>query len=237
MNFALDLGQVLVRFDFAKFIGPMAKALSHYPISYDTLGLKEESEKELYAYMKTIQGPSYLGYDTMEGLFKFGYYSKPMQKENIKQELNKCWQDTVTPVKPILDYIYKLHKKGHRISILSNIGLDHKELLLKQVPELKEYHLHLSCDVGAMKPQKVYYQSFLMDRPDRFSLSYIPTKPFFFFDDRQENIDGAVNTDYNLFIGHKFDLSNYPTDEEAGIAFISKIEQIIEKNKYKFVDV
>ena len=150
---------------------------------------------------------------------------------------NRCWQNTITPVKPILDYVYSLHKRGHKISILSNIGIDHKEFLLKEVPELKEYHLHLSCDVGAMKPQKIYYQSFLKDRPDRFMLSYIPTKPFFFFDDRQENIDAAVNTDYNLFIGQKFDLSNYLTDEDAGIAFIKKVQEIIEKNKYKFVDL
>jgi FMN phosphatase YigB (HAD superfamily) len=227
MNLCFDAGQVFVRFDFSSFLQDVAKAF--YEKDYS-----EENKNELFSYMKSIQGPSYLGHDTIEGLFSFGYYSVPMKDAQKRKILNESWAKTIRPVRPILDYIYSLHKKGHAISILSNIGTDHKNLLLKEIPELNEYHLHLSCDVGAMKPHKIYYQSFLQDSFDKKCLFI---KPFFFFDDRQENLDAAKNTDKDLFKTYKFDLSDYPKDEDAANAFIELVDGVIDSNRFRYINI
>ena len=76
-----------------------------------------------------------------------------------------------------------------QVALLSNVGLEHA-IVMEKI--LDHHHLHsnkffskcvkhLSCQVGARKPTKLYYQSFLQQHPEFEGAAYL--------DDLQENLD------------------------------------------------
>jgi FMN phosphatase YigB (HAD superfamily) len=112
----------------------------------------------------------------------------------------------------ILDKIRS--EEGLEIALLSNIGFEHAKLVHK----LLSYdecgfffnHKHFSCEVGARKPTKLFYQSFLMQHPEFQGCLYV--------DDLQENLDAADELGFRI---RKFSLQD--TDVKQRIYNLGKI--------------
>ena len=78
------------------------------------------------------------------------------------------------------------------------MGLEHAAYIRNNHPEVFAGRiLHLSCEVGARKPTKLYFQSFLMQHPE-FADSV-------FVDDREENLEMAKQMGFEP---HQFSLEN-----------------------------
>ena len=83
-----------------------------------------------------------------------------------------------------MDFLDDLKGQGEEVAILSNMGHEHATHIRENYPRIFDgCHLHLSCEVGARKPTKLYYQSFMMQYP------HFAGAPF--FDDRPENVIAA----------------------------------------------
>lgn len=104
-----------------------------------------------------------------------------------------------------------IEKYRYEVSLLSNIGFDHADFLRQKCPVFKKCNQHFSCDVGARKPTKLFYQSFLLE--------YGWDKDVLFFDDRPENVKAAES----YLAGVQFDIEDYATDEEAAQAVRNRL--------------
>ena len=80
-----------------------------------------------------------------------------------------------------------MHTSDLQVALLSNVGLEHA-VQMARVLDIDSFFdkcvKHLSCHVGARKPTKLYYQSFLMQHPEFYGAAYL--------DDLQENLDASV---------------------------------------------
>lgn len=86
---------------------------------------------------------------------------------------------------------------GHEVWLLSNTDPLHFELLRPQMPVLSQMHgLHLSYEIGCVKPDPQFYLHFLQ------RTGYAP-QDCLFLDDREENVAAAraVGIDAHLFVG------------------------------------
>ena len=144
--------------------------------------------------------------DAASNFFPFWNYVSPMIDigvTDVKNELvnnfdvntndlntiMNAWAITVQPVKEITDLISELQKK-YNIALLSNIGLDRVEYLRLQFPPVYNKCIqHFSCEVGARKPSKLFFQSFLIDYPE--------FRGCVFIDDKEENVAMAKAMGFN----------------------------------------
>jgi len=147
-----------------------------------------------------IQHPQDLGlYNVRQGFYRFN----PTLSKQTLQDLHDMWLDIVEPSEPMLNLIEELILDGYEVALLSNIGYDHAGVVRQRCPIFKKCHQHFSCEVGARKPTKLYFQSFY--------LSYGWDSGTMFFDDREENVKAS----YPILRGQRFDLDDYDKDEEA----------------------
>lgn len=147
MYIAFDIGNVLVEFNLDKYI----KKLSHYSGHYD-----------LNFFLEINQIPNDLGITNMREAIrdKLGIH-----ETHTIDELLDCWNSTLTINKKMLSFLNKIKEQGS-VALLSNMGMDHAKFLRENHPELlKDCYLHFSYEVGARKPQKLFYQSFLQENP------------------------------------------------------------------------
>ena len=126
------------------------------------------------------------------------------------------WDSILTPCYETINFINDLIKNRFNIALVSNIGYEHAKLIRNTLSYLLKCSYsdngmdgiitHFSCEVGARKPQKLYYQSFLMLHPE-FEECY-------FVDDRQENLDAAGEFG---FTPHLFDISKGDVEYQINI--------------------
>ena len=110
-----------------------------------------------------------------------------------------AWNKSVVPNEKMVNWIASLKQVDVKIAILSNIGIDHVNYIKEICPTLfDDCALHLSCEVGAQKPSKIYYQSFLMQHPE--------FKGSFYLDDREENCHSGKEFGLNSI---QFDLKKF----------------------------
>ena len=73
-----------------------------------------------------------------------------------------------------------------QVALLSNIGVEHAAMM-NQVLQDGDFFQgaikHFSCDVGARKPSKLFYQSFLQQHPEFVGSLYV--------DDLVENLEAS----------------------------------------------
>lgn len=177
---ALDVGEVLVHVDFKDFFA-----------EFKRLGLKEDP----FVFICDIQARQDIGIKTLRVSLrsKFGLI------ESQIESLMKAWNRSIQPDDDILDFVDGLKKSGVKVAILSNMGFEHTAYIREEYPRIFDgCELHLSCEVGARKPSKLYYQSFLMQHP-KFN-------GCLFLDDRPENL--VVAEKFGL-IGRHFELSKF----------------------------
>jgi FMN phosphatase YigB (HAD superfamily) len=166
---ALDVGNVLVHADFSGFVSKLSKTFN--------LTIAEATY-----FMNRNQKLHDLGLTKMRD--ELGDHFK-VRSEPLMEELVKDWNEVIVANKSVLDMLNKLIlQQDLKVALLSNVGLEHREKM-KEVLQWGNFFgnciTHFSCDVGARKPQMVYYHTFLQLHPAFEGCPYI--------DDLQENLD------------------------------------------------
>lgn len=161
------------------------------------------------------------------GAFDFDeYFSCVLQysSANVKI-LKEAWYATVRPCKETLYVLTDLLAEGCDVALLSNIGYNHADYLSDICgQQFSSCIKHFSCAVGARKPMKLFYQSFLMDYPHFSDQKIYKTDIYrsLFLDDKLENIDAA-----NLYFDAKiFNINDYSTGHDAAEAMIKIVQNI-----------
>lgn len=189
MRVALDIGNVLCHVDV---IGEFFD----YLVETGVVAGREQADE----FISGIQYGQDLGlYNVRQGFYRFN----PHLSKKTLQDIHDKWLDIVMPSKEMMEVLEESLAVGHQIALLSNIGKDHAAVIRQKCKPFERCLQHFSCEVGARKPSKLFYQSFL--------LQHNWPRNIMFFDDRQENIDAAK--DY--FFGIRFDLDDYENDAQA----------------------
>lgn len=197
MHVAFDIGNVLVKFDIEKFTKQL---------------IDEVDVDDTLFFMELLQPMQDLGLLTIRQALKIHHSS--LTEEQLSR-LTQAWNSTIEPNDMMLRFLENLRGEGAKIALLSNIGSEHCNFLKEKVPEIFNNSVeHLSFEVGARKPSKVYYQSFLMDHPEWTGAIYV--------DDRDEN----------LRAGKKYSFKTFHFDLEQ-ILQMSKSKQKLELDKIK----
>jgi FMN phosphatase YigB (HAD superfamily) len=167
MKVVLDIGNVLVNVSIDGFVKKISELIP------------EENDPLLF--LETIQGMHDIGLLTMRQAFRDRYELSHSSKVSL-EDLLLLWNQVVTRNDFMINFMKDLHFQGVRFGLVSNMGFEHHQYLQEICPEifeLSEIH-HLSYQVGARKPSKLYFQSFLQDHPSWIGCVYL--------DDRMDNI-------------------------------------------------
>lgn len=206
MKAVLDIGNVLVNVHIEKFIKKISEII---PEQNDPL-----------LFLETIQGMHDIGMITMRQAFRDKYELSHSNLISLDDLLN-IWNLTVVRNDFMINFMKDLHFQGVKFGLVSNIGLEHHQYLEKICPEifeLAEIH-HLSYQVGARKPSKLYFQSFLQDHPSWIGCVYV--------DDRLDNL--LMGKKYG-FRTIQFNLEDYSSLKELK-ASTDSVKKIILKHK------
>ena len=187
----LDIGNVLVNID----MDPLRKGISKQ------LNI---SKSDTDHFISTLQKKQDLGITNMrdEIIVRFN-----IKSEYIVDELVDLWNSVVQPNWCAINFFSAL-KKTYKldIALLSNIGTEHAALF-KDGSQWDYFHnlihkdaiKHFSCEVGARKPTKLFYQSFLQMYPEFHGALYL--------DDIKENVDAGCEMGlYSI----QFDINKNP---------------------------
>lgn len=168
----LDVGNVLCTVDDIGFIDFVS-----YKLNISTFKARR--------FLKRFQQLHDLGFTTMEDELMDQF---DVKSPLILKEIVKVWNDSVAPYEPMINVLNELRKTDNlKIALLSNIGVEHAALLADKLATGGLYDTaikHLSCFVGARKPQALYFQSFLIQHPQFAGALYV--------DDLQTNLDGGA---------------------------------------------
>jgi len=111
-----------------------------------------------------------------------------VKSEIILKELSSMWDDVISPNYRVIDFINQLREDhGVKVALLSNMGFEHAESMKTKLSRdglFEDSVKHLSCFVGARKPSKLYYQSFLWENPEFKGCVYV--------DDLTENLKAGT---------------------------------------------
>ncbi len=197
-QFAFDIGNVLFRFDPA----PIAKLFVDLEISKDI--------ESAYTFLiDSFWHSQEIGLYNLKQSF---YILKPSLSNAKLQEIQDVWESIFTPSLPMIDVIDELIGNGHNVALLSNIGPEHA-IIARNCKAVNKCYQHFSCEIGARKPTRLFFQSFF--------IRYGWGKTSMYFDDRQENID--MGKEYHNSI--LFDLNKFSSDEEAAKQMSTYISQ------------
>lgn len=186
---AFDIGNVLCHIDFESYL--------NFLVTYNIASSKTDA----FEFMRSLQNQIDLGWFDFKQCFY--RYDNKLDK-HIIQKLYDEWLLLAQPSIPMIDFIDKLiNRYGYEVALLSNIGLDHSCVLNEKCPIFKKCIKHFSCDIGARKPSKLFYQSFIFQ--------YNWSNDVLFFDDREENLKAAKG----YLSGILFDIEKYNNDNNA----------------------
>jgi FMN phosphatase YigB (HAD superfamily) len=111
----------------------------------------------------------------------------------ICDELLNAWNDVPKLNVHMFKFLENLRSSlSSKVDIvfLSSIGKDHLDKVRSDYPELMELAdvQHMSCEVGIIKPKKLFYQSLFMN--NKYEWHY-------YFDDKQESLDAFHDLAYS----------------------------------------
>lgn len=170
MNYVcLDVGNVLVHVDFQGFIDKLSKDLN--------LTL-EEAEY----FMNRTHALHDMGLTKMSDELRDHFKIK---SPIIMNELLGAWNKVIKVEKRMVSkMVHMMDNHQLQVALVSNVGLEHAFIMAKELSYEGFFNRcvkHLSCQVGARKPTKLYYQSFLLQHPEFQGAAYL--------DDLPENLD------------------------------------------------
>lgn len=190
---ALDVGNVLVHLDFQPFIRQLSKQFNVH---------LEDAEY----FLNRSHSLHDMGLTTMAYQLREHF---DIKSPDVVRELLDMWGDVITPNYEVLDTMLELMDTHDvKAAIVSNVGLEHSARMAKVLSYggfFEKCDLHLSCYVGARKPTKLYYQSFLSQYPEYTGCTYV--------DDLRENLDASEPFGFRTY---RFALNEH-TNKETSI--------------------
>ena len=164
-------------------------------------------------YIEYILGMADIGLFTIKQAFDNLLVFKDKKPELLENML-KLWDEVIIEVPEMTDLIKRLKDKHKiRIALLSNISYEHSLIFRNKFdPIFNSCITHFSCSVGAKKPSKIYFQSFLYDNSG--------FKGSLFFDDVESNVIEAQNQGFKAI---QFRLDEFTSFENAANSLESKI--------------
>jgi FMN phosphatase YigB (HAD superfamily) len=189
---AFDIGNVLFHFDLTPLLDLLIGK-----------GIVDNTDQAYKFLGGSFQHSQEIGlYDIKQSFYQLNQ----SLSDNTLQEINDRWLETFTPSLPMIDVVEELIAKKHHVALLSNIGPDHAKFVRDKCKIFSECIQHFSCEVGARKPTRLYYQSFL--------IQYGWPNNSLYFDDREDNI--AMGSEFHK--GILFDITKFESDEAAAKA-------------------
>lgn len=172
---ALDIGNVLVNVDLWKFISELSKRF----------GLNDH---DAYFFLEQVQPRQDLNLTTVAKSLE----SKFRIQGDELSDLITCWNSTVWASEMMLAFLEKLKADGVKVALLSNMGPEHLSHLRTTYPELfRDTIQHISCEVGARKPSKLFFQSFVLDHDSFRGCLYL--------DDLEENLRASKPYGFQVY--------------------------------------
>lgn len=199
---AFDIGEVLVTINLNAFIIEYNKARGPFSINY--------SDIEPIDFLNSLQSMQDVGLLNIQQALRkaFQYYLS----EKDMNSMISGWNDIIETNDEMSVFLEDLKESGVKVALLSNMGSVHASLFRNKYKTIFDgCDLHLSCEVGARKPTKLFYQSFLMDHPEYKGCVYL--------DDRPENIKMGLHYGFNA---KKFELYKFTLLEKYKRAAILK---------------
>lgn len=213
LHVAFDIGNVLVEVDMSGFIAMLRGVLS---------GQNKSHMIDPEKFLEQLQISQDLGLLTVRQALSQTYNISDLVADDLIPE----WNKTVKPNEMMLNFMDNLRSEGVKIALLSNIGADHAEYLKKSCPKMFAGCVeHLSFEVGARKPSKLYYQSFLMDRAEWLGAIYC--------DDRPENLRAGKQYSFKSFRFCLDEVLTWPLSKQR--RELDKIHSYIFNRKYDAV--
>lgn len=189
---ALDIGNVLCKVDQDLFVNRVSEKMN--------LSLEHSAR-----FMKRIWELHDIGFTTIQDELtdKFG-----VKSEIIMNDLLGTWNNVVIPDPTAIRIINGLiGSEDVQIAFLSNMGVEHMESMKHKLAPIYDNALkHFSCEVGARKPSKLFYQSFLMQYPEFKGAVYV--------DDLSQNLEAAAQFG---FVPYHFDLNKHSYDKLSNV--------------------
>jgi FMN phosphatase YigB (HAD superfamily) len=172
---ALDLGNVVCNVNFDPFIKSLSKTLNVY---VEDINYFLNRSQKLHDLGLTVIA------DELKDHFK-------IKSPVIIEELALEWQKTVKGNPVMISIIKELINNKINIALLSNIGIDHSSIM-RNILTADIYDNSIkffSCEVGARKPSKLYYKTFIDMYPEFRCCAYL--------DDRIENVNAGKSFGFN----------------------------------------
>src|SRR5690606_25313186 len=165
------------------------------------------------AYIEYILGMADIGLFTIKQAFENLLVFRDKKPELLEGMLD-LWSKIIIEVPEMTDLIKRLKDKHKiRIALLSNISYEHSLIFRNKFdPIFNSCITHFSCNIGAKKPSKIYFQSFLYDN--------IGFRGSLFFDDVESNVIEAQNQGFKAI---QFRLDEFTSFENAANDLESKI--------------
>ena len=174
---AFDLGNVIVKVDWKIFFDEWSRYIS----------------TDVREFMRNIQ------YQQDVGLINMDKALSGITGNDTIKKLKVAWGSVITLSDDIFSLLEDYKERNYSVAILSNIGSDHADIMRKVYPTIFDGAiLHLSYEVGARKPTKLYFQSFLMENPKFIGATFV--------DDLLDNLTMAERFGFK---GYQFNLDNY----------------------------
>lgn len=196
MRIALDIGNVLVRFHIDRFLA-----------KFNELVLDGEFHTEVdpMDFLLDLHGSQDCGLTTVDRKARERFGWDKSRDYDITSALMEAWDSTIALNDTMTDFLNDLKKDKVSVALLSNMGYSHARLFRNKYPDFfKGCILHLSCEVGARKPTKLFYQSFLLENPDFKGCLYL--------DDRLENVEAGKRFGFDARL---FDLEEFLKLEQS----------------------
>lgn len=192
---ALDIGNVLCRVNLQPFFDKV----------YNLLGWQKN---RILSFCNAVHHDLGITDVIMDFKKEFG---RDFSNETYQDLLN-AWLKCVWIEDDMVDFMNKL-VKTERVALLSNIGPDHAFLMRNKYSSfVNKCSQHFSCEVGARKPTKLFFQSFLLEYPGNEGILFI--------DDRIENLFMAQRLGFDARF---FDLELCLKHKKSPVVALSKI--------------
>lgn len=176
---AFDVGNVLFNVNFPGFINKMSKTLNI-------------SVEEATYFMNRSQKLHDLGLTVMKDELIDHLHIK---SSVLRDELIQDWNHCITPADWLLERIDALCDTHNiQVALLSNVGLEHAVRMREMLSPYKFFQngiTHFSCEVGARKPNIIYYHSFLQLHPEFQGCPYV--------DDLKENLQVGASFGFKTY--------------------------------------
>lgn len=201
-----DLGNVLLDVKLENFTDYVDNLVAGWPAEY-------RPKYSAFTFLEKLQPLQDIGVTNLDKAL-LDYLPPLYDFDNFLM----AWYSTVSINQKMLSFVRKLQSWNIEIALLSNIGMDHAawwraEKLLPNTIE------HFSYEVGARKPSKLYFQSFILNYPE-FKVS--GCRPTLYLDDRPENLVTAEEVGFRSYL---FELNKF--------SLLSEVEQDLQLEEIK----